>query len=143
MKKVILLVGLLLVAFNGYAGVCNNGSLVGAYNYNGSGVNIGQGEHDVGRINFNGKGVATFSGIETSSGWAVGISGSGTYSVSAACIVVGTINWTNGVKTTYWLYLDNMDTAPVVSVAYHGNLVLKTTSGHSGSGTLDRVIGKF
>lgn len=143
MKKIILLVGLFLVAFNSYAGICGNGSLIGAYNYNISGVDSGEGLHSVGRIYFNGQGAASFTGIETSLGLAAGLSGTGTYTVSSACIVVGTINWSNGVKTAYWLYLDNMDTAQAVSIAYHGNIVLKNTVGFSGSGTLDRVGGKF
>jgi hypothetical protein len=143
MKKAILLVGLFLVAFNGYAGVCNNGTLTGAYNFNVSGVNIGQGIHGAGRINFNGKGATGFSGIDTTSGAAVAIVGSGTYAVTPSCTVSGIIRWTNGVVTNFWMYLDRIDGVPAVNVAYHGSVVLKNNVGESGSGTLDRVIGKF
>jgi len=147
MKKVIFLAGLFLVAFNSFAGVCGNGSLTGAYNINLLRVDSGISDHDVGRINFNGLGAAAYSGVNSDGGYAYGINGSGTYSVSSACIATGTFSLTNGTKVTYWLYLDRMDTVPATNVAYHGNFVYKSTrvgeSPASGSGTLDRVVGKF
>ena len=148
MKKVIFLAGLFLVAFNSFAGVCAKGSLAGAYNLNLLRIDEGISDHDVGRIDFNGKGAATYNGINSDGGWASGHSGSGAYSVSSACIATGTLNLDNGrTKITYWLYLDRMDNVPATRVAYHGNIVYKATtvgdSPSSGSGTLDRVIGKF
>lgn len=139
MKRAVLAVSLFLGAINGYAGVCNNGSLTGNYNYNILSID----GHSVGRISFNGKGGASFSGIESASGSAWSVTGSGTYAVTSACTASGTITWRSGYRTTYWLYLDKMDVAPAVSVAYHGNMILKSTAGYSGSGTLDRVNGKF
>jgi hypothetical protein len=146
MKKVIFLAGLFLVAFNSFAGVCGNGSLTGAYNINVSDVDSGQSDHFVGRINFNGKGAASIGGVSSNSGVAIGYTGSGTYSVTSACIATGTFSLSNGTKVTYWLYLDRMDTVPATNVAYHGNIVYKSTGEGgpgSGSGTIDRVFGKF
>ena len=125
MKKVLFVVGLFLSAVNSYAGVCSNGSLTGNYNYNISSID----GHSVGRISFNGKGGASFSGIESVSGTAWSVAGSGTYAVTADCKATGTIVWTSGYRTTYWLFLDQMDAAPAVSVAYHANIILKSTAG--------------
>lgn len=146
MKKIIFFVGLLLVANYSFAGICANGSLTGAYNFNLTDVDSGQSNHSVGRINFNGKGSATISGVSSESGVAKVRSGSGTYSVSSTCLATGTFSLSNGTKVTYWLYLDNMDSTPRTSIAYHGNIVYKSIGGGetgSGSGSLDRVIGKF
>ena len=136
-----------MVAFNSFAGVCVNGSLAGAYNVNVLHVRSGQSSHGVGRVNFSGKGAATVSVVESVSGVAKAYTGSGTYAVTSACIATGTFNMSNGGKLTYWLYLDRMDTVPATNVAYHGNFVYKSTrvgeSPASGSGTLDRVVGKF
>lgn len=142
MKKYVLLAICCFVPIS-FAGVCTNGSLIGAYNYSISGADSGQGFHDVGRISFNGKGSASFSGINSSNGTARSVVGSGTYSISSVCTVSGNIKWTNGVVSTYWLYLDKMDSVPSVKVAYHGSVVLKNTAGYSSSGTIDRVDGKF
>lgn len=87
MKRLLLMASLLLVAFNTYAGVCNNASLTGAYNYSVSGVGGGNEAHGVGRITFNGKGGATFGGVETASGYAVSVVGSGIYSVTSALLL--------------------------------------------------------
>jgi hypothetical protein len=144
MKKVILLIGLLSIAFNSYAGVCNNGSLLGAYNVNGSSLYSGQEIYAVSRINFNGKGTFTISGIAAVSGIAKASNASGTYSVSASCIVAGISILPTGQKTQFWIYLDNIDTAPAINVAYHGSIISNnTTLKYSASGTIDRVIGKF
>ena len=148
MKKVIFLAGLFLISFNSFAGVCANGSLTGAYNINHLHVASGGSDHEVGRFNFNGKGAATYSGVNSDGGYIDFQAGSGTYSVSSACIATGTLNLHNGrTKVTYWLYLDRMDNVPATRVAYHGNIVYKATrvgeSPSSGSGTLDRVVGKF
>jgi hypothetical protein len=143
MKKVILLVGLLLVAFNSYAGVCGNGSMLGAYNFNGSGDISGQAVYGAGRFFFNGKGAVSISGVSSTAGVAYDGSGSGTYSVSSSCVLSAYLNYANGQKTNFWIYLDNLDTSPAIYVAYHGSFVLKNTAGTSGSGTIDRVTGKF
>lgn len=144
MKKVISSIVLLLVAFNSYAGVCNNGSLLGAYNANGSSLYSGVEIYAVSRMNFNGKGTFTVSGIGATSGVATAASGSGTYSVSSSCIVVGTSISTNGQKSSFRIYLDNIDTAPAINVAYHGSIISSNpTLKLSASGTIDRVVGKF
>ena len=147
MKKVIFLAGLFLISYNSFAGVCANGSLKGAYNINHLHVASGGSDHEVGRFNFNGKGAATYSGVNSDGGYIDFQAGSGTYSVSSACIATGTLNLDDGAKVTYWLYLDRMDNVPATRFAYHGNIVYNRIregdSPQSGSGTLDRVVEKY
>lgn len=124
------------------AGVCNNASLKGLYNFNF--IETNNAAHDVGRINFNGKGGATVAGTEAAGGDTYLVSGSSTYSISASCILQGTIKWKNiGVTTTYSIYLDQMDTTPSVALAYRGNVIFKHSKNRSGSGFIERVQGKF
>ncbi len=134
----------MLIAFNSFAGVCNNGSLKGAYSYNLIGMtDSGYGIFGAGQLNSKGNGTGTISGIGSYFGGASAASGSFTYTVSALCVATGTISATNGVKTSFWLYLDRMDAAPAVKVAYHGHLVTKNSAGTSFSGMIDKVDGKF
>ncbi len=133
MKKNILILLTSLMSFNAAAGVCNNGSLIGPYNYEFSGVQPYQtnsgiltwSKHDVGRISFNGAGGVSFNGIETDLGRSITVSGSGSYSVLAWCAAFGTITTNRGAVITYWIYLDQMDNAPPVNVAYHATLAVK------------------
>jgi hypothetical protein len=141
MRKGILFLLVSLFDVNAYAGVCNNGTVIGSFNYKIDGVTGGNSAHAVGRIFFNGQGGAAFNGIEATSGGAVAVNGAGTYFVASNCSASGTISWTNGNVTTYWLYLDHMNSAPTVNFAYHAEIVLKSSFGFSGSGTLDRLFG--
>jgi hypothetical protein len=138
MKKVMLLMGLMLVAFNTFAGICAKGSLSGSYNYNLSRV-----ENNVARIDFNGTGLFTISGIQSEAGVVIIYGGNGTYIVSTGCIATLTFTLTTGSNGTIYIFLDEMDNVPATRLAYHGNLVYKSVQGTSGSGTIDRVIGKF
>jgi hypothetical protein len=144
MNKILLYLCMMLIAFNSFAGVCNNGSLKGAYSYSLIGMtDTGYGIFGAGQLNSKGNGTGTISGIGSYFGVTSTGSGSFTYSVSALCVTTGTITTTNGVKTTFWLYLDRMDASPAVKVAYHGNLVAKNSVGSSFSGMIDKVDGKF
>jgi hypothetical protein len=151
MKSLIFMLFSSFVSFNVVAGTCSNGSLLGQYNYEFTGVqpyNTSIGiysfsKHNVGRINFNGAGSVAFSGIETSSGRAISVNGSGSYTVSATCTGYGTIITNYGVVLNYWIYLDQMDDAPVTRLAYHATLAIKNNQFESASGTITKVIGKF
>lgn len=139
----LLATAVLLTSLNTHAGVCNNGSLAGSYNFSGMGVTLGDSFHFVGRINFNGTGLATFLGVNTARGMEIRIGGSGAYNVSAVCTGSGFINFTNGLRVTFWGYLDQMDFAPSANLAYHATIGLLTNAGDSASGELIRVQGKF
>lgn len=125
------------------AGACNKASLRGNYNFVVMGSTSGDSEHIVGRITFNGAGTTSASGVDTYSGITVPIKGNGTYTINTNCEATGTINWTNGIKSTYWLYLDDMDVIPATALAYHGAFAVQNNNGFSASGEIRRVIGKF
>jgi hypothetical protein len=141
--KRLLAAALSLAAFNCIAGTCTNASLVGGYTVNVAGDLSGQPRFFAGRFVFNGKGGATLGGVGSIGGAAYTGNGGGTYSVSPSCTVAGTIAYPNGQKTSYWVYLDNIDASAATNVPYHGSVVLKNTAGASGGGTIDRVIGRF
>jgi|CXWL01.1.fsa_nt_gi hypothetical protein len=156
MKKIALGLIIFLYSFYVIAGTCENGSLVGPYNYEFTGTQAYQtpsgvlsfSKHDVGRINFNGLGAVTISGIETIGGTSYSVSATSTYSVTPGCIASGTFNINaNNTPVTfqYWIYLDQMSNPalPGVRVAYHATLVISNDKGESGSGTMTRVVGKF
>jgi hypothetical protein len=155
MKKVMLLSGLLFVPFNTFAGTCANRSLSGTYNYN-LPINNPMGRYNVGRIDFsiksNGNASVTVSGEEGDLG--IGsfrpYTGHGTYSVSKACVATVIFNAYGstpdsgyGSTITMTIYLDQMDDVPATRLAYHGNVIYKSSADGAASGTIDRVIGKF
>jgi hypothetical protein len=151
MRTSIFFIIVCLFQANAFAGTCNNGSLLGAYNYEFSGVQpynttsgiLSFSNHDAGRINFNGTGFFNIGGVEIVAGRAVGIRSSGNYSVSTACTASGTFTTNTGQLVSYWIYLDQMDDVPATRLAYHATMAIKTSAGVSASGTLTRVIGKF
>lgn len=138
------------------AGICENGSLIGQYNYEFAGTQAYQtpsgilsfSKHDVGRITFNGLGTASISGIETIGGTSYSVNATTTYSVTPGCIASGTFNINANnipVAVQYWIYLDHMTNpaTPALRIAYHATLVISNDKNESGSGTMTRVIGKF
>jgi hypothetical protein len=142
MNKVIMVCVLMLASTSAFAGVCKNGSLAGDYNYVLMGITSSS-VHAVGRMSFNGKGKASFSGYETQNGGALKDSGTGTYAVSSGCMARGAIKWKNGHTTNYAVYLDEMDNVPATRIAYHGTIIGWTNNGQSFSGEIARVVGKF
>jgi hypothetical protein len=105
------------------AGVCNSGTLAGAYHY--------QFYNRVGTMTFNGKGAYSLSGLVNNGSGNVGVTGTGTYTVSVGCIA--TLRASTG-GTPLTIYLDNIDNIPAIRLAYHGTFM---------QGTLTRVFGKI
>ncbi|MCI0654454.1 MAG: hypothetical protein L0Y39_08250 [Methylococcaceae bacterium] len=145
--KRLLITVTLLSSLNTYAGVCNNGSLIGRYNFSGMGVSFGESFHFIGQIFFDGAGSATLSGINTNNVRIDPIKGNGAYSILPGffpgCLATGSINLNIGIIVFYWLYLDQMDFSPATNLAYHATLAIRTNLGDSASGELNRVQGKF
>lgn len=130
-----------LVSITAKAGVCNNGSLTGGYSFTAAGV--GTSQVAIGKVQFNGAGVATFVGTEAYSGFQpYSVYGTVTYSVDAGCFGSMTINWDGGGTTVISLVLNEMDNVPATRVAY-GAAVLYFYGGEIATGSLKRVIGKF
>lgn len=125
------------------SGPCNKGSLIGAYSFEIMGASAGESEHMVGRIIFNGAGTASANAVDTSMGLATAIIGSGAYTVSTGCIATGSITWSSGFLSSFWIYLDQLDTSKTPAIAYHGSFAVKNNNGSSASGEINRVIGKF
>jgi hypothetical protein len=142
--KASVIISFAILSANSYAGACNKASLSGLYNYHMLYIDPTEADHHVGRLSFNGAGSVSLNGIVTYKGISETRSGTGTYSVSAACVATGTINISTGpTAVTFWAYLDQMDYSLATNLAYHGALAIKTNRGDSASGEIDRVQGKF
>jgi hypothetical protein len=144
--KQLLAVLVMLGSVNTYAGVCNNGSVKGLYNFSVTGVRFNDSFHIAGRVVFNGMGLVSFSGVITEMGGTSQVVGNGTYQLIKGCRGNGSLNFDNGFSITYWLFLDQLDTAPAINVAYHGTVAAEGHIGNIGSsasGELHRVRGKF
>ncbi|MBK8816232.1 MAG: hypothetical protein IPN42_12390 [Methylococcaceae bacterium] len=155
MKKLFIIFGLLLFSTGVNAGICNNGSVATSSGYTFSLTNTGgsSGQNtsviDAGRMVFNGAGAMSVSGFEYSGGGTRTISVNGTYSITSSCVMTATFklpplsSLTTEKTFTVTVYLDRLDIAQSVNVAYHGNAIFRTSNSMSGIGVFDRVIGKF
>lgn len=143
MKKIVILAALPLVISTAFAGVCNNGSLIGAYSVDISGSRSGNSGGVIGQAFFNGTGTVSFTGIRFENGVdATNISGNGQYSIISSCVGQSSINLTNGETSYQTITLDTMDNIPAVRIAYHAKL-FSAVPGTYVSGDLTRVVGKF
>ncbi|MGZ8184861.1 MAG: hypothetical protein ACXWTL_00305 [Methylobacter sp.] len=123
------------------AGVCNNGSLRYGYTLEANGD--GYYGHSVGRIVFDTTGNVTFSGLVTNPGVQL-VTGAGTYTVNSNCTAYGTITLNTGDDITFSAFLDQMDDAPAVRVAYHGSFIsANEQSATLSTGSITKLVGKF
>ena len=153
MKTLYFALGLLLVSAEALAGTCNNATVSGAYSFQLSSVGNSGGlttsTYDAGRFTFNGSGSVSVNGVESKEGFPGTFVVTGTYSVASSCVL--TVSFTQpsssaiAAKTfSLWVFLDRLDTAPsTANIAFHGNVVYRTSIGMSGTGEIDRVTGKF
>jgi hypothetical protein len=90
------LLATLLFSSGTFAGVCNNGSLIGAYNVELNGVISGHSVHVVGRVNFDGLTFGNFNLIQSQNGAVASLRGTSVmYGVTQGCTATGLINWSN------------------------------------------------
>lgn len=158
MKVVLIFIGWLALSFDLLAGTCNNASVATTAGYTftltNTGGSNGQNTSFIygGRMVFNGAttGTMTVSGFEYAGAGTRTINVSGKYSLIApTCIMTATFilpatsPLTTDKTITVTAYMDRLDVAPAINVAYHANAIFKTSNGLSGIGVFDRVIGKF
>jgi hypothetical protein len=154
MYKLILIFATLLFSTGAFAKGCNNVSLQGTFSYEVSGVNsfplpppngplVTQSTHVIGKVNFDGKGNVTFKGFGSAAGQTAERTGTGSYEVNADCNATGTMNWSTGETSDYWIELDQMDDSQQFNRAYHANVMVTDNNLHSASGSMTRRIGKF
>ena len=155
MNKIILFFATLLFSTGAFAIECNNVSLKGRFSYEVSGVNlfplpppngplVTRSTHVVGKVEFDGKGNATFNGFGSAAGSTAQKTGTGLYAVNPDCTATGTMNWdgSGGETSEYWIILDQMDDRLKPNRAYHANVVVTDNNLHSASGSLTRFVSK-
>ncbi len=158
MKTVFIFIGWLVLSFDLSAGTCNNATVATSAGYTftltNTGGSNGQNTSFVygGRMVFNGAaaGTMTVVGFEYAGAGVRTINLSGKYNlVAPTCIMTATFvlpavsSLTLEKTITVTAYMDRLDVVPAINVAYHANAIFKTSSGVSGVGVFDRVIGKF
>jgi hypothetical protein len=151
MYKIILIFATLLFSTGAFAKPCDNSTLQGTFGYEVNGVNsfplggslVTQSTHVIGRVSFDGKGKTTFKGVGSAAGSTAERTGTGTYVVKADCSATGTIDWSTGETSEYWIIPDQMDDGPQFNRAYHANVLVTDNNLHSSSGSMTRRIGKF
>jgi hypothetical protein len=155
MNKLLIMFSLFLLSTGVNAGICNNSTVGGYFSFSltNTGGSTGQSTSfiDAGRMGFNGatKGIMSVSGFEYAGGSTRTISVNGTYSVSTSCVMTAVFSLPSTspltvAKTfTVTVYLDRLNVAAAVNVAYHGNAIFRTSNSLSGVGVFDKVTGKF
>lgn len=92
MKKLFILAALPLAISTANAGVCNNGSLIGAYSLDISGIRNGNSAGVSGQATFYGNGGVSLTGIRFQNGGsATVVQGNGNYTVYSSCVSGGSI----------------------------------------------------